>query len=71
MLKILLKQLLRERGITQAELAEHTKIRPSTICDLCNNNAQRINLKHLDSICMALDCGVADVIKIAKGDTRI
>lgn len=66
MLRILLKQLLRERGITQTELAEHTKIRPSTICDLCNNNAERVKLEHLERICRVLDCDIPDVIVMVK-----
>lgn len=68
MLRILLKQVLKEHNMTQAELAEHTKIRPSTICDLCNNNAERIKLEHLERICRALNCDITDVIVMVKGD---
>ena len=35
MATIKLKELLKERGMTQAELAKLTGIRPSTICDMC------------------------------------
>lgn len=33
MIKIRLRELLTEHGMTQSELAESTGIRPSTICD--------------------------------------
>lgn len=38
MIKINLHSLLAERGMTQAEFAKLTGIRPSTICDIYNNN---------------------------------
>lgn len=64
MVKVQLARLLQERGMTQAELAKLTGIRPSTICDLYHNNADRINLEHLERICRALRCEIAEILKL-------
>lgn len=63
MIRIALRALLAERGMTQLELAQKAGIRPSTICDMCNNNAERIKLAHLERICEVLEVQVSDVIK--------
>ena len=51
MVKLNLHRILQERGISQAELSRMTGIRPSTVCDLCNNNADFIKVENLDKIC--------------------
>lgn len=62
MIKILLSGLLGERRWTQADLARKTGIRPTTICDMYNGLTKRINLKHLDLICEALECEPGDLL---------
>jgi len=62
MIKFLLSGLLGERRWTQADLARKTGIRPTTICDMYNDLAKRINLEHLDLICDALDCEPTDLL---------
>lgn len=62
MVKIQLFRLLSERHMTQAELARLTGIRPSTICDICNNNCSFFKLEHIDLICKTLGCKVDDLI---------
>lgn len=62
MIYINLRSLLERRNMTQAELAKLTGIRPSTICDLCNNNADFIKLDYLNRILTALKCGLNDVL---------
>lgn len=59
-----LRELLNAAGISQAELSRSTGIRPSTICDLCNNNAAFFKLDHLEKICSFLHCRVEDLIEI-------
>lgn len=63
MIKLNLHRILQERGISQAELSRMTGIRPSTVCDLCNNNADFIKVENLDKICSVLKCDVSDVVK--------
>lgn len=62
MIKIVLSRKLGELRCTQAELSRMTGIRPTTISDLYNEMADRINLEHLDLICEALGCEVSDII---------
>ncbi|MGN1367512.1 MAG: helix-turn-helix domain-containing protein [Aristaeellaceae bacterium] len=62
MIKITLSRKLGELRMNQAELARMTNIRPTTISDLYNELAERVNLEHLDLICEALDCDISEII---------
>lgn len=64
MIKINLRKLLSERHMTQAELAELTGIRPSTICDICNNTCSFLKVNNIDKICTVLDCEVQELITL-------
>lgn len=68
MIKIYLSRLLGEKRWPQARLAHATGIRPATICQWYNEFADRINLEHLDKICEALDCSVADLLEHIPND---
>lgn len=63
MIRILLSTRLGERRWTQADLARATGIRPSTINDLYHEIAERVNLEHLDLICEALGCDIAELME--------
>lgn len=45
MIKMNLLELLKERGMTQSELAVSTGIRPSTVSDMCCNNCRFLKLR--------------------------
>ncbi|MDD7428610.1 MAG: helix-turn-helix transcriptional regulator [Oscillospiraceae bacterium] len=62
MIRINLDRLTADRGITQAELARLTGIRPSTICDIYNNNASFLKLDNIDKICSVLGCSIGDLL---------
>lgn len=62
MIRINLDRLTADRGITQAELARLTGIRPSTICDIYNNNASFLKLDNIDRICSVLGCSIGDLL---------
>ena len=64
MVKIRLKQLLKDAGISQAELAKATGIRPSTICDLYNQNTAFIKLENLYKICKFLNCRIEELFEM-------
>ena len=64
MIKINLRKLLSDRGMTQAELASQTGIRPSTICSICSNSCTFLKLEHIDKICSVLGCEIHDFISI-------
>lgn len=59
-MRVKLRALLNSRGITQAELAQATGIRPSTISQLCNNIAVGFKFSHLELICRFLKCDLND-----------
>lgn len=65
MIKIDLRKLLADRGMTQAELASRTGIRPSTICAICCNSCTFLKLEHIDKICSVLGCEVQELISVS------
>jgi len=67
-IQVLLSTRLGERRWTQADLARATGIRPTTIGEIFNELADRVNLDHLDLICEALDCEVEDILVRKKND---
>ena len=62
MIKINLRKLLSDRGMTQSELASRTGIRPSTICAVYNNSCAFLKLDHIDKICSILKCEVQELL---------
>lgn len=77
MITLLLHERIAERHMTQSELSRITGIRAATICEMCRNLTERINLHHLESICRALDCDICDImtlqydeLKAAEAQTR-
>lgn len=70
MINIKLRSLLERKDMTQSKLARRTGIRPSTISDICNNNADFIKIDFLNRILNVLKCGVNDVLEYKDGDER-
>lgn len=64
MIRIHLSKLLGEQRMTQSELAQITGIRPSTISEIYNEVCSRIRIDHLERICVALNCNIAELIEI-------
>ena len=50
-----LGNVLKERGITQARLAEMTGLRPNTISEIVRDSRTTINKEHFAMIAEALD----------------
>ena len=67
MITIKLRSLLEHRKMTQAELAKLTGIRPSTICDLCNNNTGFLKIDFLNRILEVLKCDLKDILEHTNG----
>lgn len=63
-MKIKLNRLLERAGMSQAELARITKIRPSTVCDMYNNNCVFVKLEYVERICKALGCKVEELFEL-------
>ncbi len=60
--KVRVKELLEEKGITQKKLAELAGVRESTISDIVRGSRTVINFEHLGKIATALD--ISDIRKI-------
>ena len=60
--KLRVKELLEEEGITQKKLAEMAGVRESTIGDIVRGTRTVINFEHLGKIATALE--ISDIRKI-------
>lgn len=65
-MKIMLNQILDDKGISQNKLSKDTGISTSTIRNLNHNRTTRISLDILEKICNYLDCGVEDILCVEK-----
>jgi len=63
-INIKLKQLLKEKNVTQKELAEKTGLREATISEIANNARTTINKEQIIAIMKAL--GVKELDKIIE-----
>lgn len=62
MIESRLKELLKEKGIKQQEIAELTGIRLATISFYCTNKWAYISKEHLNKLCKVLNCEVKDLL---------
>ncbi len=58
------KIVLKKHNLSQKELCDMIKARPSTVCDWCNNNVGSVKLKLLKDTCTAHDCEISDILTI-------
>lgn len=65
MIKCRLKTILREHNLTQKDLCTMINARPSTICNLCNDNAEGVKFQLLEDICRILECEITDILFIS------
>ncbi|ASR48385.1 transcriptional regulator [Paenibacillus kribbensis] len=52
--RIKLKEVLKDRGITQKKLEELSGVPQSKISNLCNNKFQELNINNIEKIAYAL-----------------
>lgn len=61
--KLKVKEVIEERGITQKKLAEMSGIRESTVSDIVRGSRTVINFEHLSKIAEALEVNnIAELI---------
>ena len=65
-MKIMLNQILDDKGISQNQMAKDTGISASTLRNLNHNRTSRISFDILEKICIYLDCGVEDILCLEK-----
>lgn len=62
-MKVILSETLKNKGISQYQLAKLTGITAANISNLCNNKTSGVQFSVLDKICNALDCDITDILK--------
>jgi putative transcriptional regulator len=58
-LTVKLKEVLKQRNMTQLELSKKANVRQAAISELCRNERQEINLEQMERIADAL--GISDI----------
>jgi putative transcriptional regulator len=61
-LRIKLDEVLKDRNMSQKELAKLTGIRPAAISELYNNQRKSINREHIEKIAAALN--ISDISEL-------
>jgi len=62
-ISIKLKEILKERDLSQRELARMTGLRPNTISHL-SDNVDRVYLSTLETVCKVLDIDIQELIEV-------
>ena len=57
-------KMLIDKGLSKADLRRDTKIAASTFTKMANN--ENVSLDVLTRICVALECGLDDIVEIEK-----
>lgn len=65
---ITLDKLLKEKHMSQRELATRTGIRQPSINEMCRNQTNRLPLDNLAKICEVLECDITDVLELVPGE---
>ena len=65
-IRLCLKEILEQRGITRYELSQRTGIRYQIIDNYYKNKVVRYDSALLLKMCVALDCGIEDLIEVVK-----
>lgn len=61
-IRLRLKEILKERGMTQRELARLMNTRPNTISHLCSKGVNAVYFDTLEQLCKTLDVQLYDLI---------
>lgn len=70
-IKIRLREILEERGMSQRKLAQLMNIRPSTINHLCSDSVDRVYIRTLEQVCDALQITVDElIVSVDKSDSN-
>lgn len=61
-IRLRLKEILEERGISQRELARRMNIRPSTVSHLCSDKVNAAYFDTLEQICRTLNISLPELL---------
>jgi len=64
-IRIKLADILKEKGMTQAQIAEAADIRPNAISNLCRGYVDRLSIEHLEKLSEALQLSsISELIEL-------
>lgn len=63
-IRVKLREILEQKGISQRELARLTGLRASTVNHLCSDKVDRVYLETLELICKTLNISIEELIEI-------
>lgn len=63
-IRVRLKEILEDRGMSQRELARLTGLRPNTISHLCSNTATSVYFDTLEIICKTLNIEIQELLEL-------
>ncbi|MBO5403219.1 MAG: helix-turn-helix transcriptional regulator [Clostridia bacterium] len=66
MIKLTLDKALEKRGISRYRLSKLTGIQFQVVDKYYKNKVVRYDSYILERICLALDCGIEDIIEVTK-----
>lgn len=67
-IRLRLKEILKERGMTQKQLAELMDARPNTISHLCSKGVNAVYFDTLEQVCKALEIDLHELIVMEDDD---
>jgi len=71
-IEVKLKQLMKERNLTQEQLSEMTGIRRATISEISTNGKNAMNREHLSRIAKALEINdIRQLIDFKESDQKL
>ena len=65
-IRLTLKEVLEQRGITRYELTQRTDIKYPIVDKYYKNKVVRYDSALLLKMCVALDCGIEDLIEVIR-----
>lgn len=69
-MKLRLRELMKERGITQDQLAEDLKLPQSTVSRWVGDKVDRLDKNLMAELCVYLKCEIGDLLVIEHEGTR-
>ncbi len=63
-MKVMLRQVLEKKGISQNQMAKDTGISAATLRNLNHSRTTRISFDVLEKICIYLNCEISDILSL-------
>jgi len=68
MIKLKVKDILKEKNISKYELNKHINISPNNLTRMLNNETTSIKFEYIEAFCKYFDCTPNDIFEINYED---